>query len=561
MRSLPLVLVTLILAALLALTAWNANESDETALARDASGEREGPGATHLAASPDVAVSDPTTPGEPRSSDSAAIPAAASPSNSLASESGQAAGAKLPTKYTLWGALLDERGSRIEVTESRIDFYRANGERASGEVSVTAYTAAGLSAGTWTWIIRGHGIRTTRGSVELGGAELAKRVDLTLERRPLVRVLLETPDGEGWDYLLMRRSNNLPRIDAIVTREQLTPDTVVNFDTLENLCRQLNRRGAHKRYFSGAPSNVIAELTLREDPPLYISLILSNVVLKTRELREKDREVLFTLDPEELSGKRGGFRGRVLSALDATPVSGARIDFYPRFGNMNSMHADAQGVFEISNMLSGEWRIVVVADGFAKLPLKTSTSPESTQELGDLHLEPAVELRGQVIDTEGKGVLTTIWARRLDAPGESPIPWQVLRMFRPGELIEDRLVAGLYRLEPEPPLGPTSDVTTFRPVVVDLRAGSKNDLVIEVVQGTRLTLQPANEDVTFELLPADGAGSELPVWTGSLQPEFPAMRYFAPGTWILVSRDRDGGEQRRRTLELGAEGLSIQLGE
>jgi len=105
------------------------------------------------------------------------------------------------------------------------------------------------------------------------------------------------------------------------------------------------------------------------------------------------------------------FEGRVISAEGGAPVSGAELTF-SQAGAASSTRAAPDGTFTFQPPSSGRWLLqAVVAPGFLPFAPEWGHSPvEFLARTGlhvrgiEVHLAPALELTGRVVDEDGKAV-------------------------------------------------------------------------------------------------------------------------------------------------------------
>ena len=118
-----------------------------------------------------------------------------------------------------------------------------------------------------------------------------------------------------------------------------------------------------------------------------------------------------SLDAEAPDAAPPSFEGRVVSTAGAGPVPGADLTF-SRAGAAASVRAGPDGAFRFEPPAEGRWLLATVtAPGFLPFAPEWGHSPVQLDARAgrhvrgiEIHLVPAVELAGRVVDPEGKPV-------------------------------------------------------------------------------------------------------------------------------------------------------------
>ncbi|MFZ5467917.1 MAG: carboxypeptidase regulatory-like domain-containing protein [Myxococcota bacterium] len=140
----------------------------------------------------------------------------------------------------------------------------------------------------------------------------------------------------------------------------------------------------------------------------------------------------------------GVLRVRVLTHEERQPVPGASVTVDE---GARSATADDDGRLVLDGLPEGEIRLVAAARGFVSSHFTTYLAEGETREL-ELVLEPALSLRGRVVDSRGEGLPgAEVTARRLSAKGTRENVEARATSGPSGEFVLAGLHARAYRVD------------------------------------------------------------------------------------------------------------------
>ncbi|MFW5966461.1 MAG: carboxypeptidase regulatory-like domain-containing protein, partial [Persicimonas sp.] len=272
--------------------------------------------------------------------------------------------------------------------------------------------------------------------------------------------------------------------------------------------------------------------------------------------------------------------GRVVAGGD--PVEGARIDLYYRsaaglqgsldpFVSSSGVETDEEGRFEVDRAAPGQLHLLVEADEYA-LAESREYRVEPGEELDDLmvDLDPASQVGGQVIDTEGDPVRARVVLR-----GEALERSRRVRTDDDGRFSFDDVPPGRVRLEAR---APGFREERAEDITVESGERTATDLILEAADGVfGRVVDPDDEPVSEAVVILESSERSRPhvlrsdqegrfQWDKAPDRRFSATAYspkFAASeaTGIRAGRDetlrlRPGGSVRGRVV--GPDGEAVQ---
>jgi hypothetical protein len=286
-------------------------------------------------------------------------------------------------------------------------------------------------------------------------------------------------------------------------------------------------------------------------PPFFISAVVRDEVLQTKEVRVQDSIVTFVIDPAEVRARLGGFRLRVVAG--GQPVERASVELTDAGSGGGGWKTDSDGRLAVANYLSGILILRIEAAGQGRIERWVRLASGRVTDLGEIALEPAAVIEGRVLDPDGNPVPALMRFRYLDELGSpqaiDELQWSGMRA-REGRFVRGECRRGRHLVFA------TSAFAT-RVLVVDTSTGDVRGLDVRLERGTNVTFEGGPEDRWRLVEIRDGAG--LPVTARRLwsPPRFEIL--LAPGPYTLSVFD-DETLVRREEFVVGTEPATIGAG-
>jgi len=307
----------------------------------------------------------------------------------------------------------------------------------------------------------------------------------------------------------------------------------------------------------------LGTVTLNEEGPAWISLIAQGQVLAKEELGEETTEVTFVLDPASMETLSGELRAELVADEDGRPLAGkAWLNDDPfMFGKPLAVEAD--GLLWIPKARLGRSWLVVRAEGRAVFKRHIELKRGQLLELGELRLKVPVEIKGRVVDGEGKPLVAVLRWGRVD-PESSRFKWvrqESAQSVADGSFTLGGLEPDLWSVQVQGL--PASSPRPYEPslasevVVVDARGGSVTGLEFRLQKTIPITVVLAAEKPMPRLRVLDDAGGLVVYqnlgWSGDR-----TVLHLLPGHFVF-ELERDGAPTERRDVDVGSEPLDVEL--
>ena len=470
-----------------------------------------------------------------------------------------------PIGSVLHGTITSSEGGVLEgasvwLTHVDGEFYRAEAN------SKGHYSLGPLPTGTHLITAGTTDFHRIEADIELPPETPLVQRDFVLHPQQVVRVDLVTSTGEPALAALREAKLSVWGLNLVPVATRSDPG-----ETFTEVTGSLNNTfgigGFWQAGMMGRPAQgpaTYGTVTLGEDGPAWISLVAAHQVLRKRQIDPSVREVVFTLDPEDIKGLYCEVFARAVATEDGTPLScQASLEDDP-FSMHRGLVVEDDGLLHLEGQLPGDRWLILQAQGRAPLVKRVTLVRGQALDLGDLELHVPVELSGEVRTESGDPIEAVLRWGEYD-PATQKVSWhqQSSRQSKPdGSFSIGNLNPGHWLVQAEglPAAGARHrdpSLVSF-PMHADASLGS--------VEGIELVMI-ATTVITFAV---EGAGDPWPsaivhdsrglrtagVWLGRWGKE--SQMHLPPGSYELILR-RDGEETDRRDLLVGSEPQRIEL--
>ncbi|MCB9886354.1 MAG: carboxypeptidase regulatory-like domain-containing protein [Planctomycetes bacterium] len=312
-----------------------------------------------------------------------------------------------------------------------------------------------VAPGDYELRARAPGVREYTCALEVAPGVREMRVDVVLEPSWIVKVLLQSPDGRPLHENVAQRRKAQTRgpwrlEDSLVVialwheiPSKLPTSELRN--TPMTVARWMPSRGIEAmRGAVSLPARYAGTLEMPERKDAHVAVVLKEVVLTTATLTAGQEELSITVDPAAIDNCLATLRGQVVDR-DGKPLPAARAGINDAQSWRQPGAVDADGRFELTGLLPGEFQLALACDGHASPMFTIALSPGSITDLGTIVLPPQRDLRIEVRDApEGDGLRG--WLESLDAPPHGSLRVRSARLTLRQGAATLQVAEGRYRL-------------------------------------------------------------------------------------------------------------------
>ena len=307
-------------------------------------------------------------------------------------------------------------------------------ENVSGEARVNvdrdAYAIAGLEPGVYSVSCSAEGCLSRPVQIGLDASRPVERLDLQLERTPVIPVRIRTPDGRP--LLPLFEEAQLPgRLRPIVTQAAPAgePPEWQPSQIWTETSKLLDEDEGVAELRAGDWDGV---LRVQVSLPLFVSLVWDRRVLATQPVTAPGAGVSFTVALDTLLGELSTVRVRAIDFDSGQPVEGALAQLDSEY-----LQGDDTGVFQFDKVTPGPHTLHLIPPGawfgisdslaivgandatHADASVSLEAKPGQHLDLGDLRLQRTVQVRGRVTDAGGQPLAVDVIATRAEADADS----------------------------------------------------------------------------------------------------------------------------------------------
>lgn len=133
--------------------------------------------------------------------------------------------------------------------------------------------------------------------------------------------------------------------------------------------------------------------------PCFLSVLVSGVVVKTGEVEESTAELVLSVSENDLQAAMGNLR---LCLIGEDRNEPPRARAYLRRGTEIQLNAEVtqDGCLQFDSVPPGDYRLSIYANRYASHFQNVRVEPSSTQDLGQVILEPPVLLSGALVGAD-----------------------------------------------------------------------------------------------------------------------------------------------------------------
>lgn len=458
----------------------------------------------------------------------------------------------------LVGTVCDDEGRPIVGAEVMLD---RDGVYAMGRAASNgAYATPGLSAGEWNLRCTADGFAAQSREMRLDERPW-QRLDLVM--RPWHRVLVRIQDPEGVPFASGIQGSGIGTQPTFVaTREpipgHLPPTSRMSIERFGVGEWHPFDRSSEPAALEAKARGFAGELLLGEDPPYHAALLLRHLVLQSQRIEVGQRELVFTLDPAVFRAAFGTVKLRLIDGSTSAPLAGISLRCTTTQGGGAGGTTDERGFATIEHVLPGPGILnsLMMQAPLEHLVMPVEVPSGDVLDLGDITLTPATNLRGRLVDVQGRPVLNaTVRCKNLDIrdPIEATSGNRQTKCDGDGRFEwsgagHRRYLALAFASE--------GDLCGF--AVVDARSGTAPEVEIRMVPGTRVSARARADSRTFHWMAmlADG----IPIarvrvgaagYEGAVQ--------VAPGEYTLQVFDEQRNLVHSAPLKVGKKPLTIEV--
>ncbi len=466
----------------------------------------------------------------------------------------------------LYGDLRDTSGRPLGTDQGWVSCVDVAGTKRS-DIRGSKYRVDGLTPGEVGFECHVHGYRPETRRLVLGARETEHREDVVLEPDWFVDVQLETSDGRR----LTRESARavFPGGSFHFAVSEVPPPArwdSASFDARR--ARRLVAETFEKPLVEGS----FVRLNIGGDPPLHLSVDVRGVVLASTRLEGRVDRARLVIPIDRVAELQCSFACTLVDGASGAPFTKGFATLSSVFVNGiqldEKLEPDPSGRIRREKLLPGRYTLSLRGMG----PASSTWSARKIQrfelhegedaDLGTIALDPSQHAAGRFVDARGKpaGARGTIRPLSLD-DDDSTDPASVGLDLQIGErpsggFFCDGLGKERYVLVANGrPWGDPKGDLLVGTAVVDLSAGSVDDLVVTLEVAHPICLRPETEETRdFVYRLANAAG--VPFAHGELMR--PRTYWLAPGNYSALVGP-DVAHLRAIPFTLGTEAMTIKV--
>jgi len=439
-----------------------------------------------------------------------------------------------PSSIRLFGSLKNRAGELVQDSHAGVLLTDAMGENRTCGAERGLYSFDDLPVGDY--VLEAGSWGQVRRTIRLEAGVAERREDLVFDPAWMLRVKIETPDGEDLrDLIHEQRIAPMLQLAVVATIEPPGDRLPASYEM------------EHSGYGVGSCQSLWApeekrddRLQISADPPVHVSIAMRDIVLATQRVDTPVGEVTFTIGLDRLKSLLAGLTLRVVDSDTESPATEASVSLRTAGSVEAGIRPDVEGRVTYEVRVPGLYEVDILMKDRVYETVAADLQPGRVTDLGIIRLTRGVAIRGRCIDAEGHphNVLPG-FSRLADSAGAPREPQTIFIGKADGDdghFSVKNLPAGRYLVQIMEP-GQSFHIEgekgwTIVPTVVDTRQGPVEDLVLVVHRPSTLVLRSVSEAVDgmiYEVLTLDG----LSAAKGSIRGSAAEKVGLAPGPYTL----------------------------
>lgn len=297
-----------------------------------------------------------------------------------------------PIGVLLTGTVRSVDGAGVDVYLSMTQGPETRGAAAEKDGS---FGIVGLRPGEWQVTLRGDRIVETTATITLGD-EAVQQHDFVVGVSHPVKVHIVTADGGDATKALRRASIQAGRFHVVGQRDAF-PDHLAPTEHGVALVGDARWRGEMN------PADGFAGTLFLSGVPAHVALLQRSLVLEQQVVQPGQEEVRFVVDIEALQKLAATATLRVLDAESGVPLVGAHVALNDSSGmGGRPPGVDESGRVTLTGLSPGLLMLSIEAKDHESVWTMVQVASGQTTDLGDFRLGAAADLKGTLLDADGK---------------------------------------------------------------------------------------------------------------------------------------------------------------
>ena len=300
-----------------------------------------------------------------------------------------------------------------------------------------AYAIPDLNLGVHHLSIRMDGFRPALAIVDIPRGKTTFRHDVIVQPSWLLRVAINTPDGQplqGKAFAQLRARQRISsRAPVHVVGSLAEPPTALPSSGERTPPYGIGKwidahamRPGHSAPFD-LPARFAGQLDLPLDEPMFVSAAFGTAVLATERVDTRQAEVTLVVNPTKLLDSLSAVRVRVLAAEDGKPTTEARVYVSDRSSGGSGVPVNREGRVAIEGLRPEQLEFSVRAPDRIGPQLLLNLVAGETLDLGDVRLSKpeALHLHFEGLAQGARATARLQAIAKSVPPGTQPGEWRV----------------------------------------------------------------------------------------------------------------------------------------
>jgi hypothetical protein len=297
--------------------------------------------------------------------------------------------------------------SGAPVADATISFRRDHEYRGASSQQNGLYAAAGLWPAEWRVRCESDGYAPRDLTVTLDQRSF-QRLDLELQPAWMVLVKIQNAAGEHLPDLLGKHTWSM-ELCVVATAAPLEGDLPLTVPaTHQRFCAGEWR--TNSGLDGGQQDKKLREqgyagtLLLDSEPPVFAALVLRHRVLKRQRIEAGQKELVFTLELDEVLQQFGELRLQLVDAASGQPLPRVNVELSIAADRTSSRVSGEDGRVVLHEVAPGLLSLSAWSKDYEYLFRWFRMPPGGRIDLGEVRLSPAMMVTATVVDQAGKPV-------------------------------------------------------------------------------------------------------------------------------------------------------------